>query len=112
MSEILVMVDGGWTDDPVAIATSIAAMANKDQLQTKLIAALEKEIARLREERKPAGWCVQAAAGAMVHAETHAPIDVVVFISCKDEAEARMLATVYGHKVLAIVEPDAKEVGK
>ena len=49
MSEILVKVDGGWTHDPVAIATSMAAMANKDQLQTQLIEALEAEIARLRE---------------------------------------------------------------
>ena len=49
MSEILVKVDGGWTDDPVALAASLSAMANKDELQTKLIAALEAEIARLRE---------------------------------------------------------------
>lgn len=53
MSErIMVKVDGGWTDDPVAVATSMAAMANKDKLQTKLIAELEAEIVRLREERK------------------------------------------------------------
>ena len=52
------------------------------------------EIDRLREERKPVGWCVQAAA---------------VLIQVKDEAEAKMLSAVYGYKVLAIVEADAKE---
>ena len=68
-----------------------------------------KEIARLREERKPVAWCVQAAAGSMVHAGTHAPIDAAVLIQVKDESEARMLATFYGHRVLAIVEADARE---
>ena len=71
-----------------------------------------KEIARLREERKPVGWCVQAAAGSMVHAGTHFPIDVAVLIQCKDEAEGRMLSAVYGHRVLAIVEADAKEANR
>ena len=110
MSEpVRVKVEGGWTDDPVALAASIAAMAERDDLQTKLIAALEAEVARLREGRKPVGWCVQAAAGSMVHAWTHSPIDAAVLIQCKDESEARMLSAVYGHKVLAIVEADAKE---
>jgi hypothetical protein len=49
---ILVKVDGQWTDDPAALAASISAGAAKDELQTRLIAALEAEIARLREERK------------------------------------------------------------
>ena len=67
------------------------------------------EIDRLHEERKPVGWCVQAAAGSMVHAGTHAPVSAPVLIQCVDEAYARMLAAVYGHRVLAIVEADAKE---
>ena len=70
---------------------------------------LRAEITRLREERKPVAWCVQAAAGSMVYAGTLAPISAPVLIQCVDEAYARMLATVYGHRVLAIVEADAKE---
>ena len=51
MSEkILVKVNGEWTDDPGALAASLAAMAAKEELQAKLIAALEAEIARLREK--------------------------------------------------------------
>ena len=109
MSEkILVKVNGEWTDDPGALAASLAAMAAKEELQAKLIAALEAEIARLREERKPVGWCVQAAEGSMVHAGNHSPIDAAFLIQVKDEAEARMLSAVFGHRVLAIVEADAK----
>ena len=70
---------------------------------------LRAETTRLREGRKPVGWCVQAAAGSMVHAGTHAPVSAPVLIQCVDEAYARMLAAVYGHRVLAIVEADAKE---
>ena len=70
------------------------------------------EIARLREEQKPVAWCVQAAAGSMVDARTHTPIDAAVLIQCKDEAYARMMATVYGHKILLVVEPRGKEVGR
>ena len=70
---------------------------------------LSAEIARLREERKPVAWCVQAAAGSMVHAGNHSRIDAAVLIQCKDEPEARMLSAVYGHRVLAIVEADARE---
>ena len=66
------------------------------------------EIDRLSEERKPVAWCVQAAAGSMVHARTHSPVLSTVLIQCVDEAYARMLAAVYGHRVLAIVEPDVK----
>ena len=76
------------------------------------IEILRAEIARLREERKPVAWCVQAAAGSMVHAGSHAPIDTAVLIQCKDQAEARMLSAVYGHKVLAIVEADAREANR
>ena len=58
MSEkILVKVNGEWTDDPGALAASIAAMANKDELQTKLIAALEAEVARLRGALKVIDEC-------------------------------------------------------
>jgi len=70
------------------------------------------EIERLREEQKPVGWCVRAAAGSMVYAGTHTPNEADVLIQCKDETDARMMATVYGYKILAIVEPEAKEVGK
>ena len=49
MSKILVKVNGDWTDDPGALAASLSAMVEKDELQTKLIAALEAEVARLRE---------------------------------------------------------------
>ena len=49
---ILVKLNGEWTGDPVALAASIAAMVNKDHLQTKLISALEAEIRVLREERR------------------------------------------------------------
>ena len=67
---ILVKVNGEWTDDPGALAASLSAMVEKHDLQTKLIAALEAEIARLREERRwvPVGErlpdgeeCVEAA---------------------------------------------------
>jgi hypothetical protein len=68
------------------------------------------EIARLREERKPVAWCVQADAGSMFHAWTHTPIDAAVLIQCKDEADARMMASVYGHKVLGVVDLDANKV--
>ena len=68
------------------------------------------EINRLREEQKPVAWCVQAAAGSMVHAWSHTPIDAAVLIQCKDEAYARMMATVYGHKILLVVKPRGKEV--
>jgi hypothetical protein len=71
---------------------------------------LRSEIARLREERKPVAWCVQAAAGSMFHAWTHTPIDASVLIQCKDLADARMMTVVYGHKILAVIEPDEKEV--
>jgi hypothetical protein len=69
-----------------------------------------EEIAQLREELKPVAWCVQAAAGSTVHAGTHSPIDVPVLIQVKDKTEARILATVYGCKILAVIEPDEKEV--
>ena len=68
------------------------------------------EIARLRGQRKPVAWCVQAAAGSMGHAGTHSPIHVPCLIQVKDEAYARMMATVYGHKILWVVEPTGKEV--
>ena len=70
MSKIVVKVNGEWTDDPGALSASLAAMAAKEELQAKLIAALEAEIARLREERRwvPVGErlpedeeCVEAA---------------------------------------------------
>ena len=67
------------------------------------------EIDRLSEERKPVAWCVQAAAGSMVHARTHSPVYSPVWIQCVDEADARTLSTVFGHRVLAIVEAGAKE---
>ena len=67
------------------------------------------EIAQLREERKPVGWCVQAAAGSMVHAGSDSPVLSTVFVQCADEADARTLSTVFGHRVFAIVEPDARE---
>ena len=95
MSEIEVMIDGKCIGDLPALALMVSGM--------------QSEIARLREERKPVAWCVQAAAGSMVHAGNHSPIDAAVLIQVKDEAEARMLSAVYGHKVLAIVTPDAKE---
>ena len=83
-----------------------------DNWLADMVEIAHDEIARLREERKPVGWCVQVAAGSMVHAGTPAPIDAAVLIQCKDETEARMLAAVYGHKILEIVEPGVKEVGR
>ena len=95
-------------DDLQRVGVKVRELTDDNWL-ADMIEIAAAEIARLRKERKPVGWCVQAAAGSMVHAGTHAPIDVAVFISCKDEAEARMLSAVYGHKVLAIVEADTKE---
>ena len=77
-----------------AVAARFRERTSKLAKATERIVALGNEIARLREERKPVGWCVQAAA---------------VLIQVKDEAEAKMLSAVYGYKVLAIVEADAKE---
>ena len=57
MSKIVVKVNGEWTDDPGALSASLAAMTNKDELQTKLIAALESEIARLRAALKVIDEC-------------------------------------------------------
>ena len=57
MSKILVKVEGDWLDDPGALAASISAMAAKEELQTKLIAALEAEIARLRATLKVISEC-------------------------------------------------------
>ena len=54
---ILVKIDGDWTDDPGALAASISAMAAKEELQTKLIAALEAEIARLTAALKVIDEC-------------------------------------------------------
>ena len=75
-----------------------------------LIREAATEIARLREGRKPVAWCVQAAAGSMFHAWTHTPIDASVLIQCKDDADASLMASVYGHKVLGVFDLDAKEV--
>lgn len=60
-----------------------------------LVARLADEVEKLREKRKPFAWCVQAAAGKRLY-----------LIQCNDETEARTLSTVYGHKRLAIVEPE------
>ena len=110
MSEIRVTIDGELIGNMPALAATVSAMQHKEQVQSKLISELQAEIARLREERKPVAWCVQAAAGSMFHAGTHNPIDAAVLIQCKDETYARMLATVYGCKILAVIEPDEKEL--
>ena len=68
------------------------------------------EISRLREERKPVAWCVQTPPGSCVHAVTHAKIHKSMIIECESEAYARMMSAVSGYKILAIVEPDEKEV--
>ena len=93
----------------ISSALSASGFAGCDARAEALCHEAASEIARLREERKPVGWCVQAAAGSMVHAGTHSPILSTVLIRCVDEAYARSLATVYGHRVFAIVEADAKE---
>ena len=93
----------------ISSALSVSGFAGCDARAEALCHEAASEIARLREERKPVAWCVQAAAGSMVYAGTHSPIDAAVLVQVKDEAEARMLSAVYGHRVLAIVEADAKE---
>ena len=105
-----------------AVISEVVAWGVSELLESKAMCSfvraveengrLRAEIARLREKRKPVGWCVQAAPGSMVHAGTHFPIDRAVLIQCKDEAEARMQSGVYGYKVLAMVEPDAKEANR
>lgn len=112
MGEIRVTVDGKPIGDMPALAAMMSAMQEKKQLQAKLISHLEAEIARLREERKPVAWCVQAAAGSMVHAGTHNTIYAPVLIQATDLPHARIMAAVYGHKILKIVEPEEKEVGR
>jgi len=71
-----------------------------------LVSRLADEVEKLREKRKPVAWCVQAAASTMVIAGTHEIVNRAVLIQCNDETEARTLSTVYGHKRLAIVEPE------
>ena len=105
-----------------AVISEVVAWGVSELLESKAMCSfvraveengrLRAEIARLREKRKPVGWCVRAAPGSMVHAGTHFPIDRAVLIQCKDEAEARMQSGVYGYKVLAMVEPDAKEANR
>jgi hypothetical protein len=85
-------------------------MVGGDKHLKSMLEQAAVEIARLREERKPLAWCVQAAAGSMVAAWTQTPIDAAVLIQCKDEADARMMAVVYGNKILWVVEPDEKEL--
>jgi len=88
----------------------LIGMVGGDKDFKSMLEEAAAEIARLREERKPVAWCVQAAAGSMFHAWSHTPIDAAVLIQCKDEADARKMASVYGHKILAIVEPHGNEV--
>lgn len=52
MSEVFVKVEGKWTDDPAALADAFRLAARRDDVQTKLIAELDAEIVRLREERR------------------------------------------------------------
>lgn len=52
MSEVFVKVEGKWTDDPAALADAFRLAARRDDVQTKLIAELDAEIVRLREEQR------------------------------------------------------------
>jgi hypothetical protein len=92
------------------MAAGLGICVDEERGDLDEVLRLRAEIARLREERKPVAWCVQAAARAMVHAGTHIPVSEPVLIQCTDEADARMLSAVYGHRVLVIVEADTKEV--
>jgi hypothetical protein len=100
-----------WTDHTSIYQSRIYAesAAGGDVVPQPLYRSPRQAVS-VREERKPVAWCVQAAAGSMFHAWTHTPIDAAVLIQCKDEADARMMASVYGHKVLGVVDLDAKEV--
>ena len=96
-------------DDLQRVAVKVRELTDDNWLADMVEIACA-EIARLREGRKPVAWCVQAAAGSMVHAGTHSPICAPLLIQATDLPHARMMAAVYGHKILEIVEPDEKEV--